>query len=181
MRATVSAWIAGSRVQVIVATGGAGVTGSDGTPDAVAPLLDKRLEGFGELFRMLSYEEIGTSTLASCALGGVRDQRHLYFLSAGLKRRLPNRLDAHYRAAARQPRQALQPGNADTQAAGKLRRRGISCRRRHARCSRDAAWPRWSRSPWGGSTAAPGQSPRRCPRNSRIRPPRCGAALRRSS
>ena len=69
IRATVSAWIADSRVQVIVTTGGAGVTGSDGTPDAVAPLLDKRLEGFGELFRMLSYEEIDTSTLASCALG----------------------------------------------------------------------------------------------------------------
>ena len=80
IRATVSAWIADSRVQVIVTTGGTGVTGSDGTPDAVAPLLDKRLEGFGELFRMLSYEEIGASTLASRALGGVANGTYLFCL-----------------------------------------------------------------------------------------------------
>ncbi len=55
----------------MITTGGTGITGRDGTPEAVRPLLDKELDGFGELFRALSYEEIGTSTINSRAVGGV--------------------------------------------------------------------------------------------------------------
>ncbi len=71
IRAQVSAWIADSAIEGIVCSGGTGITGRDGTPEAVAPLLDKRLDGFGELFRMLSYDDIGASTIQSRALAGV--------------------------------------------------------------------------------------------------------------
>ena len=71
IRAWVSGWIANPEVRAVVTTGGTGLTGRDGTPEAVHPLLDKEIEGFGELFRALSYEEIGTSTVNSRALGGV--------------------------------------------------------------------------------------------------------------
>ena len=71
IRACVSRWIADSDVRAIIATGGTGLTGRDGTPEAVRPLLDKEIDGFGELFRAVSYEEIGTSTVNSRALGGV--------------------------------------------------------------------------------------------------------------
>ena len=71
VRAVVSKWIADEKVQAILVTGGTGLTGRDGTPEAVMPLLDKTIDGFGELFRHLSYEEIGTSTLQSRALSGV--------------------------------------------------------------------------------------------------------------
>lgn len=71
IRATVSAWIADPAIQVIITTGGTGLTGRDGTPEAVAPLLDKVIEGFGEIFRMVSWEDIGTSTLQSRCLAGV--------------------------------------------------------------------------------------------------------------
>ena len=70
IRACVSHWIADPGVRAIVATGGTGLTGRDGTPEAVRPLLDKEIDGFGELFRAVSYEEIGTSTINSRALGG---------------------------------------------------------------------------------------------------------------
>ena len=63
IRAIVSRWIAAPAVEVVIATGGTGLTGRDGTPEAVAPLLDKEIDGFGELFRMISYEEIGASSL----------------------------------------------------------------------------------------------------------------------
>jgi len=71
IRAVISAWIADPEVQAVISTGGTGVTGRDGTPEAVQVLLDKRIEGFGEVFRMLSYEEIRTSTIQSRALAGV--------------------------------------------------------------------------------------------------------------
>lgn len=71
IRASVSAWVADARVHAIITTGGTGLTGRDGTPEAVAPLLDKVIDGFGELFRACSLEEIGTSTLQSRALAGV--------------------------------------------------------------------------------------------------------------
>jgi molybdopterin adenylyltransferase len=58
-------------VEVVLTTGGTGITGRDGTPEAVAPLLEKTLEGFGELFRMLSYAEIGAATIQSRCLAGV--------------------------------------------------------------------------------------------------------------
>ena len=80
IRAVVSAWIASPEVEVVITTGGTGVTGRDGTPEAVAVLLDKELEGFGELFRMLSYEEIGTSTLQSRALSGVANGTYVFCL-----------------------------------------------------------------------------------------------------
>ncbi|MEM9605404.1 MAG: molybdenum cofactor biosynthesis protein B [Pseudomonadota bacterium] len=80
IRAVVSQWIADPDVDVVLTTGGTGVTGRDGTPEAVAPLLDKQLDGFGEVFRMLSYEEIGSSTLQSRALSGVANGTYLFVL-----------------------------------------------------------------------------------------------------
>jgi molybdenum cofactor biosynthesis protein B len=70
MRALVSCWIADPQIQVILTTGGTGVTGRDSTPEAITPLLDKEIEGFGELFRQLSFAEIGPSTLQSRTLAG---------------------------------------------------------------------------------------------------------------
>jgi len=71
LRARVSAWIADPGVQAILITGGTGFTSRDSTPEAIAPLLDVEISGFGELFRQLSYAEIGTSTVQSRALGGI--------------------------------------------------------------------------------------------------------------
>jgi len=79
IRATVSGWIAG-KPQVILTTGGTGVTGRDGTPEAIRPLLDKEIPGFGEMFRVLSYETIGTSTLQSRALAGVANGTYVFCL-----------------------------------------------------------------------------------------------------
>ena len=70
LRAIVSQWIASDEVQVVLLTGGTGFTGRDSTPEALTPLFDKQVEGFGELFRQLSYQEIGTSTVQSRALAG---------------------------------------------------------------------------------------------------------------
>lgn len=80
IRAVVSAWIHNSECQVIIATGGTGLTGRDGTPEAVIPLLDKEIEGFGELFRWLSFQSIGTSTLQSRATSGVANGTYLFVL-----------------------------------------------------------------------------------------------------
>ena len=71
IRAILSQWIADRDIQVVLITGGTGLTGRDGTPEAVLPLLDKTIDGFGELFRHISYKEIDTSTLNSRALAGV--------------------------------------------------------------------------------------------------------------
>ena len=80
LRAGVSDWIADGTVDVIITTGGTGLTGRDGTPEAVAPLLDKEIEGFGELFRVLSYEEIGPSTIQSRAIAGVANGTYVFCL-----------------------------------------------------------------------------------------------------
>jgi len=80
IRAVVSAWIADADVNVVISTGGTGVTGRDGTPEAVAPLLDKTLDGFGEVFRMLSYQDIKTSTMQSRALAGVANGTYIFCL-----------------------------------------------------------------------------------------------------
>lgn len=80
IRAIVSEWIADSDVQLVLTTGGTGITGRDGTPEAVRPLLDKEIEGFGEMFRMLSFEEIGTSSLQSRALAGVANGTYVFVL-----------------------------------------------------------------------------------------------------
>jgi len=76
----VSRWIADDTVEVVISTGGTGVTGRDGTPEAVEPLLEKRIDGFGELFRAISYEEIGTSSLQSRCLAGVANGTYVFCL-----------------------------------------------------------------------------------------------------
>jgi molybdenum cofactor biosynthesis protein B len=73
-------WIARPDVDVVITTGGTGVTGRDVTPEAFGRVLEKRIEGFGELFRMLSYARIGTSTMQSRALGGVAGGTYLFAL-----------------------------------------------------------------------------------------------------
>ncbi|MEM7562677.1 MAG: molybdenum cofactor biosynthesis protein B [Pseudomonadota bacterium] len=80
IREVLSRWIVDEECQVVLTTGGTGVTGRDGTPEAVAPLLDKQIEGFGETFRSLSYENIGTSTLQSRALAGVANGTYIFCL-----------------------------------------------------------------------------------------------------
>ena len=80
IRAQVAAWIADEKVQVVITTGGTGVTGRDGTPEAMSVLFDKEIEGFGEIFRAISYEEIGTSSLQSRALAGVSNATYLFCL-----------------------------------------------------------------------------------------------------
>lgn len=70
MRAVVSQWIASEEIQIVLITGGTGFTGRDTTPEAMRPLFDREIEGFGELFRQVSYQEIGTSTVQSRALAG---------------------------------------------------------------------------------------------------------------
>lgn len=71
IRARLSQWIADPQIQVVLITGGTGFTARDNTPQAVTPLLDKQVEGFGELFRHVSLSEIGTSTVQSRALAGI--------------------------------------------------------------------------------------------------------------
>lgn len=78
MRAAYSNWIADANVQVIISTGGTGVTGRDSTPEAVAPLLDKQVEGFGELYRQVSFEEIGTSTIQSRTMAGLANGTFIF-------------------------------------------------------------------------------------------------------
>jgi len=73
-------WIADPQVDAVISTGGTGVTGRDVTPEALGRVLDKEIAGFGELFRMLSYRKIGTSTIQSRALGGVADGTYLFAL-----------------------------------------------------------------------------------------------------
>lgn len=80
IRAIVSQWIADASVDAVITTGGTGITGRDGTPEAVQVLLDKTIDGFGELFRAISYEEIGTSSLQSRALAGVANGTFVFCL-----------------------------------------------------------------------------------------------------
>jgi molybdenum cofactor biosynthesis protein B len=80
IRAAVSNWIAADDINAIITTGGTGVTGRDGTPEAVTPLLDKMLDGFGEVFRMLSYQDIKTSTIQSRAIAGVANATYIFCL-----------------------------------------------------------------------------------------------------
>ncbi|QOR38847.1 molybdenum cofactor biosynthesis protein B [Billgrantia diversa] len=80
IRATVSEWIADPEIQVILTTGGTGFTGRDSTPEAVSVLLDKRIEGFGEQFRQLSWQEVGSSTIQSRCLGGLANATVVFCL-----------------------------------------------------------------------------------------------------
>ena len=84
IRRELSRWIADPAVDVVITSGGTGLTGRDGTPEAVAPLLDKTIEGFGELFRVLSFESIGTSTLQSRCLAGVANGTFVFVLPGSL-------------------------------------------------------------------------------------------------
>src|ERR1700760_1124820 len=73
-------WIADPEIDVVITTGGTGITGRDVTPEAFERVMEKRIEGFGELFRMLSYQKIGTSTMQSRAIGGVAGGTYLFAL-----------------------------------------------------------------------------------------------------
>jgi len=80
LRAVVAGWIADEGVHGVLITGGTGFTGRDSTPEAIAPLLDKEMPGFGELFRMLSFEEIGTASLQSRAFAGLANNTFVFCL-----------------------------------------------------------------------------------------------------
>lgn len=80
LRAQVSAWIADKSIHAIISTGGTGFTGRDSTPEALYPLFDKEIDGFGELFRHLSLADIGTSTVQSRALGGMANKTVIFCL-----------------------------------------------------------------------------------------------------
>ncbi len=75
-----TSWIDNPTIDVIITTGGTGITGRDVTPEAFSRVLEKTIEGFGELFRMLSYQKIGTSTIQSRAIGGVARGTYLFAL-----------------------------------------------------------------------------------------------------
>jgi len=104
LRAQVAAWIADEAVEVVVSTGGTGFTGRDVTPEAVEPLLDKIIDGFGELFRSLSFEDIGAATIQSRALAGVANGTVVFVLPGStsacrlaFERILRSQLDAETR------------------------------------------------------------------------------------
>ena len=104
IRAVVSAWIADGDVQAVLTTGGTGFTGRDSTPEALLPLFDKTIDGFGELFRQVSFDEIGSSTIQSRAVGGLANGTLIFAMpgSTGACRTawdqiLGNQLDADFR------------------------------------------------------------------------------------
>jgi molybdenum cofactor biosynthesis protein B len=80
IRGAVESWVKDPSVQVVIATGGTGITLRDVTPEAIEPLLEKRIDGFGELFRTLSYEQIGASTIQSRAIGGIAGKTLVFAL-----------------------------------------------------------------------------------------------------
>jgi len=80
IREALSIWIADPACSVVLTTGGTGITGRDGTPEAAVVLFDKTIEGFGEMFRTLSYAQIKTSTLQSRALAGVANGTYIFCL-----------------------------------------------------------------------------------------------------
>jgi molybdopterin adenylyltransferase len=80
IRAVISNWIVDKQAQVILITGGTGFAGRDSTVEAVTPLFDKTVVGFGELFRQVSYDEIGTSTIQSRATAGLANRTLIFCL-----------------------------------------------------------------------------------------------------
>lgn len=80
VRAVVAAWIADESIDGVIVTGGTGFTGRDSTPEAIAPLLDKEMPGFGEMFRAISFDEIGTSTMQSRAFAGLSNNTFVFCL-----------------------------------------------------------------------------------------------------
>ncbi|MBX3706457.1 MAG: molybdenum cofactor biosynthesis protein B [Pseudomonadales bacterium] len=104
IRAVVSRWIADPTVDVILSTGGTGFTGRDSTPEALLPLFDKTILGFGELFRQVSYDEIGPSTIQSRAVGGLANATLIFALPGsgnavrtGWEKILRQQLDVNFR------------------------------------------------------------------------------------
>lgn len=80
IRAVIANWIADPVINAVLTTGGTGVTGRDGTPEAVEPLLDKVIDGFGEMFRKISWDQIATSTMQSRCLAGVANRTYVFCL-----------------------------------------------------------------------------------------------------
>ena len=78
LRAVVSSWIADPEVEIVLTPGGTGFTTRDSTPEALLPLFDVEITGFGELFRQLSYEDIGTSTVQSRAFAGIANNTVIF-------------------------------------------------------------------------------------------------------
>ena len=103
IRAVLSAWIADPEVHSVLVTGGTGFSGRDSTPEAVQPLFDKRIEGFGEVFRALSFKEIGSSTVQSRAIAGLANRTAIFCMpgSTGhanrMERTCSNQLDVEHR------------------------------------------------------------------------------------
>ena len=104
IRDSVRTWAADPKIQVIITTGGTGLTARDVTPEALEALFDKRIDGFGELFRMLSYESVGVSTLQSRAVGGIVRGTYVFGLPGspsacrdGWEKILKFQLDSRYR------------------------------------------------------------------------------------
>ncbi|MBV1906571.1 MAG: molybdenum cofactor biosynthesis protein B [Pseudomonadales bacterium] len=104
LRSVVSQWIADPTVDTIITTGGTGFTGRDSTPEALTPLFDKYIPGFGELFRQLSYDDIGTSTIQSRAVGGMANATLIFALPGstgacrtGWEQILTHQLNINYR------------------------------------------------------------------------------------
>lgn len=104
IRAVASRWIADSAVNAILITGGTGFYGRDSTPEAMTPLFDKNMEGFGELFRQVSYEEIGSSTIQSRAIGGFANNTVIFCMpgstnacKTGWEKVIKQQLDADFK------------------------------------------------------------------------------------
>lgn len=104
LRSIVSQWIASEDIQVVLVTGGTGFTSRDTTPEALIPLFDKAVEGFGELFRSVSYQEIGSSTIQSRAVAGMANQTVIFCMpgspgacTTGWDNILVEQLDARHR------------------------------------------------------------------------------------
>ena len=103
-RAIVSRWIVDPGIDIIISTGGTGLTRRDSTPEALKPLFDQNIEGFGELFRQLSWDDVGTSTVQSRAVAGMANQTLVFCLPGstgacrtGWDRILKEQLDASHR------------------------------------------------------------------------------------
>lgn len=104
IRAAVSQWVADAEVSVVVITGGTGFSGRDSTPEAVIPLFDKTIYGFGELFRAVSYDEIGSSTIQSRCVGGLANKTLIFCLpgsnnacATGWNKILKEQLDSQHK------------------------------------------------------------------------------------
>ena len=80
IRNVISSWIDNKEINAVITTGGTGVTGDDGTPEAVEVLFDKKIDGFGEIFRNISYDKIKTSTIQSRAIAGVANSTYIFCL-----------------------------------------------------------------------------------------------------